>query len=187
MAATALSLGFEPIGFVDDFQDAEKPVVIGDREFWISRDLNAFRPGTPVHVALGDNATRERVSSEVMRAGQATITLRHPRAAVEPGARVAVGGYVGPLAVVGANAHLARGCIVNSGAIVEHDCELGDFCHAAPGSVLGGGVRVGLRALLGLGCRVLPGLRIGHDAVVGAGSVVLRDVADGETVHGVVN
>ncbi|WP_262422983.1 acyltransferase [Brevundimonas denitrificans] len=39
--------------------------------------------------------------------------------------------------------------------------------------------------LIGLGARVLPGVRIGAWAVVGAGAVVMKDVADGQTVAGV--
>ena len=181
-------LGFDPIGFLDDSADAERPAVdSANGPVRIARDLSAFPPRTPVHVAIGDNATRERVhrshADPHPRRGE---TLVHPAASVSASAAIADNVLVGPLAVVGVGAVVAEGAIVNSGAIVEHGCNLQPFCHVAPGAVLGGGVRVGARALVGLGSRVLPGRSIGADAVVGAGSVVLCDVADGETVVGVV-
>ncbi|MFU7517972.1 serine acetyltransferase, partial [Clostridium sp. HCS.1] len=33
--------------------------------------------------------------------------------------------------------------IVNSGAIVEHDCKIGDFVHVAPGVTMSGSVAIG--------------------------------------------
>ena len=187
VAAAALALGIEPAGFVDDLRDPAEPVIVGGRAFRVGRTLSGFPADAAVHVAIGDNATRERVSrAAAAGAGRTRPTLVHPRAAVEAGASLGAGCFVGPLALVGVGVRVGDGCVVNSGALVEHDGALGGFCHVAPGAVLGGGVRVGPRALLGLGCRVLPGLRVGADAVVGAGSVVLRGVADGETVRGVV-
>lgn len=43
---------------------------------------------------------------------------------------------------------------------------------------------VGTQAFVGLRAIVLPGISIGKNAVVGAGSVVTRDVADGQKVAG---
>ena len=39
-------------------------------------------------------------------------------------------------------------------------------------------------ASIGAGTVILPGLRIGRDAMVGAGSVVTKDVQDGQVVFG---
>ena len=74
--------------------------------------------------------------------------------------------------------------IVNSGAIVEHDCRLESGVHVSPGAVLCGGVFVGERSWVGAGATVIHGITIGKDSIVGAGSTVIRHVADGETVVG---
>jgi len=89
-----------------------------------------------------------------------------------------------PGACINADAHIGVGVIVNTGAVVEHDCVLGEFAHLAPNATLGGWVQVGDQAMVGLGAAVLPGVRIGARAVVGAGSVVLVDVPAGATVVG---
>jgi acetyltransferase-like isoleucine patch superfamily enzyme len=74
---------------------------------------------------------------------------------------------------------------VNTAAIIEHDCVIGDHVHISPGVALGGGVRIGALAHLGLGAIALPGAAIGERAVVGAGSVVLKTVPPATTVVGV--
>jgi acetyltransferase EpsM len=75
--------------------------------------------------------------------------------------------------------------IINSSAVVEHECRIGDFAHVSSASALAGNVTVGEGAFLGVGARVLPGRRVGAWATVGAGAVVVDDVPDGLTVVGV--
>ncbi|MFX9699986.1 acetyltransferase, partial [Acinetobacter baumannii] len=65
--------------------------------------------------------------------------------------------------------------IVNTGAIVEHDCEIGSFVHAAPRALLCGDVKVGSGSQVGAGSVVRQGLRLGPCTVVGAGAVVVKD------------
>jgi acetyltransferase-like isoleucine patch superfamily enzyme len=90
-----------------------------------------------------------------------------------------------PGAVVGPYAALGPGCIVNTGATIDHDCRLGDFAHVAPGCNLAGSVTVGDGAFLGVGSAVIPGVTIGQWATVGAGAVLIRDVEPQHTVVGV--
>lgn len=86
---------------------------------------------------------------------------------------------------VGPGAHIGRGVIINTAAVVEHDVSVGDGAHVAPGAVVLGGASIGEGALVGAGARILPGLSIGSHAVVGAGAVVSRDVVAGARVAGV--
>ncbi len=95
------------------------------------------------------------------------------------------GVYVGAKAVVQVRASIGEHAIINTGAIIEHECRIGSNVHVAPGGVLGGRVTVGPDTLIGLGARVLPGVRIGSGCVVGAGAVVTGDLPDGARVAGV--
>jgi len=56
-----------------------------------------------------------------------------------------------PGAVAIAVAPIGQGTVINTGAIVEHECEVGDFPHIAPGAVLAGYVNVGEGSLVGIG------------------------------------
>ncbi|HVZ94986.1 MAG TPA: NeuD/PglB/VioB family sugar acetyltransferase [Phycisphaerales bacterium] len=133
-------------------------------------------------LAMGHLGLRERLIT-TLHGPWGTVV--HPRAWVSPIAVVREGVFVGAMAVVQGRATVGRHAIVNTGAIVEHDCVVADNVHIAPGAVLGGAVMVGSHTLVGLGSRVLPGVRIGSRCVVGTGAAVIRDVPDGATVVGV--
>ena len=66
--------------------------------------------------------------------------------------------------------------IINSGAIVEHDCQIGAHAHIAPRATLCGNVVVGDHTFIGAGATIIEGVTIGSNVTVGAGSVVLRDI-----------
>jgi acetyltransferase EpsM len=75
--------------------------------------------------------------------------------------------------------------IVNTGAIVEHDNQIGDFCHIGPNACLAGGIRVEEGAFLGAGTTVIPGVCIGAWSTIGAGAAVIEDVEEAVTAVGV--
>ena len=83
------------------------------------------------------------------------------------------------------DAHLGSGVIINTGAVVEHDCAVGGYAHIAPNTVLGGSTRVASFSLVGLGAAVLPGVSVGSRTIIGAGGVAARDIADHVVAMGV--
>jgi UDP-perosamine 4-acetyltransferase len=133
---------------------------------------------------LVDNGRRGSVFGLWTAKGFRFASLVHRTAALSSLASHGAGLQCLPMAVVNAGARLGANVIVNSGAIVEHDCEIGDNAHIAPRAVLGGGVSVGAGTLVGSGAVVLPGLTLGVGALVAAGSVVTRNVPDGAFVVG---
>ena len=137
----------------------------------------ALASSDPIHLAIGDNATRRRIGGSLE--DERCPRVVHSAAQLSPSARLGAGILVCAGAVIQAEANIGRHTIVNSLALVEHDVEIGPFSHIAPGVRLGGEVSIGTGALIGIGAVVLPGIRIGRDARVGAGAVVIRDVPDG--------
>ncbi len=135
----------------------------------------------PAFLALGNLALRE---AKLPRISRIAPPIVHPAAEISPSSQVGQGVYIGPKAVVHTLATIENHAVVNSGAIVEHECRVGMNTHVAPGAVLGGRVSIGDHTLIGLGARVLPNLRIGARCTIGAGSVVTRDVPDGSVVLG---
>ena len=137
------------------------------------------------HPAIGHNGQRMAAGARLEAAGFALPVLRHPAALVGHGSTMGAGSIVMARAVIGPEARLGRLVLVNTGAIVEHDCVLEDGAHVAPGAVLAGGVRIGAGAMVGAGAVLRPGVRVGAGAVVGAGAAVTADVPEGATVGGV--
>lgn len=141
--------------------------------------------GMHFHVAIGNNATRQRQIDMGQTCGGILHTILHPKASISSFSLIRAGSFLAAQSVVAANASLGYGVIVNHGAVIDHDCIVSDACHIAPNATLAGGVHLGKRVLVGAGANILPGVTIGDDAVIGAGAVILQDVPDGLTVTGV--
>jgi len=105
-------------------------------------------------------------------------SLLHPRATLEPSAEVGQGVQVFANAYVGSSSVLHPRCMVNTGAVVSHDCEIGTYSHIAPGALLAGLVHVGERTLIGMGVTTAIGIRIGNGVRIGNGAILLADVPD---------
>lgn len=143
---------------------------------------NLVTVATAFHVAVGGNAARERIYRKFEAHGYINRTIMHPKACVSVSARIGAGTFIAASSIVGPDAQIERCCIVNHGAVVDHDCRVGGFSHVAPNATLGGGVVLGKRVMIGAGANILPGVSIGDDCVIGAGAVVLKNI-DAGSVH----
>ena len=170
-------------GIVDDDQRLAGKQVLGIPVLG-TRDLLAELSKQGVHLAANgvggiiDIGVRVRIFEQLERAGFTFPVLVHPRATVEPSAKVNEGVQVFANAYVGAEAVLHPRCMVNTNAVVSHDCEIGAYTHIAPGALLAGHVHVGERTLVGMGVTTTIGIKIGSGVRIGNGAIVLADVPD---------
>jgi UDP-perosamine 4-acetyltransferase len=175
-------------------------VLDNDRSLWGGRVLQAtvlggddLLPGLMSRGAaffavgvggVADNGPRSALFEMGLAHGLSPLEVVHPQATVSPWASVGRGCQILAGAAVCAGARLGLHVLVNTGSVVEHDCQVRDHAHIASGAVLCGGVTVGPLAHVGAGAVVLQGRSVGPEAVVGAGAVVARDVPGGTTVIG---
>ena len=75
-------------------------------------------------------------------------------------------------AVINPGASIGENTLINTGAIVEHDCRVGRHCHIAPGAILCGEVTIGDGTHIGAGAVILQGCTVGPGCVVPAGETV---------------
>lgn len=191
VVALARSAGFEPIGFID-MQAGLPGAAAPDLEIsgvrvagGMSTLRNADAPG--IAIAVGDNAARLRIASEIRGAvvNARFPALVHATAKVERDAKIAEGAQVCIGAIVCAQASIGAFAIINSGAIVDHEDVIEDGAHISPGAKLAGRVRVGRCTHVGIGATVIERVCIGADSIIGAGAVVLKDVPANTTAVGV--
>lgn len=135
--------------------------------------------------AAGDNRPRQRMFELGLSYNLKPLTIIHPSAVCSQWATLAPGSQVLPMGVVNARARVGANVIVNSAAVVEHDCVVRDHAHIATGARLASTVHVGTGAHIGAGATVRQSINIGEWAIVGAGAVVVRDVPQMTTVVGV--
>ena len=125
-----------------------------------------------------DIGVRVKIFELLKSAGFTFPALIHPRATVEPSAKVGDGVQVFANAYVGSEAVLQPKCMVNTNAVVSHDCKIGMYTHIAPGALLAGHVHVGERTLVGMGVTTSIGVKIGSGVRIGNGAILLADVPD---------
>ncbi len=179
--ATAEAAGFEIAGVFDDRQELWGKPVMGHR---VEGPLDRAKdcPCDGAVLAIGDNATRWVLAERLQFPW---LTVVHPSVLVAGGVSIGEGTALFAHSVVQPDTRIGRHVIVNTGAGIDHDCEVADFAHSAPGVRLGGNVTVETGSFVGIGTAVTPGVRIGAWAIVGAGAAVTHNVAPNSTVAGV--
>ena len=79
---------------------------------------------------------------------------------------------------------IGKGCIINTGATVDHDNQIGDYVHISPGVHLAGTVNIGKGVWLGIGSIVSNNLHVADDCMIGVGAVVIKDITESGTYVG---
>ena len=137
---------------------------------------------------IGDGvrpSIRRRVQERLEREGRTFIGVRHPAAIVSSFAITDPTAQFFASSVVQAGARIGKGCIINTAAVIEHDCDVGAFAHCAPGSLICGDAMIGEDSHIGASAVVLQGIRLAAGVVVGAGAAVVRDYAGSGPLCGV--
>ncbi len=116
-------------------------------------------------------------------AGARFATIVASSAIVTPNSTIGEGSAILNGAIVN-RACIGRHCVVNSGAIVEHDCTVGDNTFIGPGAVIGGAVEIGSDCFIGLGSRIKNGVRISSGVTVAMGAIVDRNLDEPGIYHG---
>jgi len=177
------SLGtYSVSGIVDDsITPGEKILevpVLGGGDILPALKANGLSLAANAVGGIGNVPLRVRIFQRIAENGLICPELVHPSAKVERSARLSTGTQVMPLAYIGSEATIGFGVIVNTGAIVSHDCVLEDYVNISPGAILAGNVYVGREALIGMGVTVNLQVRIGHGARIGNGATIKAEVPD---------
>lgn len=170
VAEAVLLLGRdELVGFVDDGADANAKVwtypILGRTD-----SLHTLREhADAVVVAIGNNTVREKLHARAREVGFELLSVIHPTAFVSPTAALGSGCAVMAGAVVGTEAHLGEGVIVNCGATVDHHCRVDAFGHLGVNACMAGGSVLGHRAWMQAGAALGYGVKIAADTVLEPG------------------
>ncbi len=187
LAALVQKLGtYDILGFIDDGIPVGE-TVLGLPVLGGGADLHTLaKDGVRMALngigGISDLQSRLSAFNILRRTGFHIPTVIHPTAFIEDSAQLADGVQVFPFAYIGTQVEVQFGGIVNTGAIVSHDCVLGNYVNLSPGATLAGGVIVGERALIGMRATVNLYVKIGAGARVGNGATVKADVPDGGVV-----
>lgn len=182
VADLAISLGYGQLLFVDENAADGEQVL----QFPTRREYEGNLPaGWSCMPASGDNHRRSVQVQSARAAGWPIATLISPTATLGVGSHIDLASFVGHHAHLGPIARVGTACIINTGALVEHECTIGDYVHVSVNATVAGRCRVGDFVFLGAGSTVIDGTTIEGDITVGAGGLVIESIARPGTYVGV--
>lgn len=182
IADIIVNSGDKVLGFLDDADDVQGKKIIGFPVLGKIADFDNYRDCEFV-IAIGNPYIRERIANELPVKWYTAI---HPTAVISSlDVEIGEGTVIMANAVVNPSARIGKHCIINTGAIVEHDNILEDYVHLSPNVTLAGIVKVGKSTHIGAGSCTKQVLNIASDCIIGAGSVIVKDITESGTYVGV--
>ena len=183
LAEILLQQGREIIAVVSPEPIAGRTVFNGLRHLTSDGDVACFS-ASDVKLVNGvgmmpGSAMRQKINERFLAQGFQFDTVISPDAVVSPYAIIEQGCQIFAGAIVQTGANIGAHSIINSKALVEHDCVLGENNHVAPGATLCGQVTTKSNVFIGAVAIVINNITIGENAVVGAGSCITRSVDAG--------
>ncbi len=135
--------------------------------------------------SIGKPELRQNIFEKFKRDGFHFAKVIHPNASVSAFAQVSDGAQIMAGAVVQAGAKIGQNVIINTGACIDHDCQIAAHSHIAPGAILSGAVFIALGCHIGPGAVLIQGISLGEGTIVGAGAVVTHSHPAGAILKGI--
>lgn len=177
--------GDEIVGFLDDNKKMGTTII---KEYKVLGDFNNRFPLAIANsdyefiIAIGDNKKREEISHSP---NLKFYTAIHPSAQIGLDVEIKEGTVIMGNACINSSAKIGKHCIINTGAIIEHDNIIEDFVHISPNVALGGTVKIGKNTHVGIGSIIKNNITICENCKIGAGAVVVKDIKEEGTYVGV--
>ncbi len=171
------------IAFLDD--DASIKSSMGIEVIGKSAEAFTHINGYDIFVGIGNNATRKKIQKKLEAEGASIPILIHPSVVIGEQVEFASGTVVMAGVVINCCTRIGKGCIINTGATIDHDNIIEDFVHISPGAHLAGTVNIGLGTWLGIGSVVSNNINISNGCKIGAGAVVVKDITESGIYVGV--
>jgi sugar O-acyltransferase (sialic acid O-acetyltransferase NeuD family) len=186
-----MSLGCRFDALIDDTQDRTSPIE-NVPIYYGEQGLDQFLRMSPLKrrgfvVAIGNpyGSARVRLHRVLRDHGLIPVSFADGTSSICHTANFGDGLQVMPHAVVHSYVRIGVQCLINTRALVEHDCVLGDGVEIGPGAVLCGRVNIGDNSWVAANATVRPRVTIGSNTIIGAGAVVVNNIPSNVLAVGV--
>ena len=182
-------LGYQIEALIDDTANKRSP--FDDVPIYVGEQgLDAFLQATEIGglgfvVAIGNPYGHVKLHHLLKGKGFFRVYFADPTSLICKTADYGEGLQVMPAAIVHNDVKIGDQCIVNTCALIEHDCVLKDGVEIGPGAVLCGRVHVGENTWIGANATIRPRVVIGDNSIIGAGAVVVTDIPSNVVAVGV--
>jgi sugar O-acyltransferase (sialic acid O-acetyltransferase NeuD family) len=175
--------GIELVALFDNNENLPSPFVdiplyygVTGFEEWIKNRDSSDSLGFLVAIGGDRGEDRVKIQDYLKASGCIPLIAKHPTACVTDSAIIGAGSQILANSTVCVEAVIGPASIINTGAIVDHECRIGAGVHIGPGANLAGCVEVEDYSTIYTGAVILPRIRIGKGAIVAAGAVVIESV-----------
>lgn len=132
-----------------------------------------------IHIGVGfNNGCNLTVRRSIIKKYKdyEAVTVIAPSAIVTDNSKIGDGCAIMSKTVINRSV-LGHHCVVNTGAIIEHDCRIKSNTFIGPGTIICGEVEIGNDAFIGAGAIIRNGIKICDSASIGMGAVVTTDIS----------
>jgi sugar O-acyltransferase (sialic acid O-acetyltransferase NeuD family) len=138
-----------------------------------------------VFVAMEQATSRQQYIKKASNQHQIKfINLVHPLANLAFNTLLGIGNLIDAGANISANTQLGNHCLIHKQVIIEYGATIQNFVQIGSGSIIGEQVTIEEDVFIGPGVTIIAGTHIRKGARIGAGSVVLESVKEKEVVLG---
>lgn len=165
------------VGFIDD--SCDRPTSVEGIAVFSQEHLEAAHVG--VVFGFADTHQKNRLLTKLeTRSNLSFPNILSKHAIINNDAQLGKGVIVTDFCYVSTKAVIEDGVFLNIGTAVGHDVHIGRACSIMPQCSISGYVKVGKETFIGAHSFIMQGKTIGNDVLISAGSVVCRDIGDGE-------
>jgi sugar O-acyltransferase (sialic acid O-acetyltransferase NeuD family) len=174
---------WQQIAFLDDNENIKDSMGLEV----VGKSIDAFKyiEECDLFVGVGNNSLRAKIQNHLQDEGASIPILIHPQTTIAESVWLGKGTVIMAGVVINSSTKIGVGCIINTGATIDHDNLIEDFVHISPGAHLAGTVKVGQGTWLGIGTVVSNNITITSNCKFGAGAVVVKDITEPGTYVGV--
>ena len=129
--------------------------------------------------------SREKLFKKFKSLGYSFFTVIHPSAIISKDIFLGEGAQFMAGSIVQAGCVFGDNVLLNTGASLDHDGQIGSHVHLAPGVVCSGHVSIGACSHVGVGSVIIQSISIGKGCLVAAGAIVVNDFADDSKIIGI--
>lgn len=180
--------GDNVLGFLDDTKEKGNIIikdinlkVIGKVDECVK--ISKINSNVKFIIAIGNNQIRKQISERYKDIEY--YTAIHPSAQIALDVEIEEGTAIMANACINTSAKIGKHCIINTGAIVEHDNQIENYVHISPNGTCCGTVKIGELTHIGAGAIVKNNINITSECVIGAGTIVVKDINEKGTYVGV--
>ncbi len=165
--------GYEFLGWIDPNEKAGKMIfgfpVLGSENDLISINKQQNFSGI---IGIGNISLRKSVFEKITNQipDFEFINAIHSSAIISPSAQLEKGIAIMPGAIVNAESKIGDHSIVNTGAQIDHECQIGRFVNISPSVIIGGNVRIECCAFIGMGALLINNSFVSENTQIKSGT-----------------